>query len=143
MFSRFKVFWVGGVLTCCTGCPEQPLPPDVELAIGSHTLQAEIAATPEMLRQGLSQHPSLAENSGMLFVFPTLKRQCMWIRDVHNPLSAAFLDDKGLILSIARMQPESAKLHCSEEPAKYVLEMNAGWFVERGIGARAQVSGLP
>ena len=48
------------------------------------------------------------------------------------PLSIAFLDEKGVIISIDEMAPETEDNHCPSGPARFALEMNAGWFKARG-----------
>jgi uncharacterized membrane protein (UPF0127 family) len=40
------------------------------------------------------------------------------------------------------MQPQSEQTHCAARPARYALEMNKGWFAQRGIKAGARFRGL-
>lgn len=84
----------------------------------------------------------LAENNGMLFVFPATTIYSMWMVNTAIPLSVAFLDEKGVILNIADMVPYSVTPHSSTQPAKYALEMNLGWFSKRGIREGARAHGL-
>lgn len=124
-----------------TGCGK-PAAKTIELTLGDRRIQVEIAATPEMRSHGLMGRQSLPTDSGMLFVFPERSRQCMWMKDTVIPLSVAFLDEQGRILDIAEMAPESRQLHCSSGPARYALEMNAGWFGKNGGGAGQRITGL-
>lgn len=78
----------------------------------------------------------------MLFVFPQDNTYCMWMRNTLIPLSVAFLDDEGRIINIADMAPHSEENHCARRPARYALEMNRGWFAQRGITAGSKVRGL-
>ena len=41
------------------------------------------------------------------------------------------------------MQPHSEQSHCATQPARYALEMNKGWFAQRGIKPGAKLQGLP
>lgn len=41
------------------------------------------------------------------------------------------------------MTPHSEQSHCATRPARYALEMNRGWFAERGIGAGVKLGGIP
>jgi uncharacterized membrane protein (UPF0127 family) len=50
------------------------------------------------------------------------------------PLTAAFVDDEGVIVNTADMQPRSTDSHCSDKPVRFVLEMNQGWFAKKKIG---------
>lgn len=114
----------------------------IALKILDHALYAEIAHTPATRTRGLMYRLELAENSGMLFVFPKTNIYGMWMRNTFIPLSVAFLDEKGVILNIADMTPLSTKAHYSTKPAKYALEMNLGWFAEKRIKAGDRVEGL-
>ena len=59
------------------------------------------------------------------------------------PLDAAFVDDSGAIINIEHMKPQTLDGHCSTKPARYVLEMNDGWFAKRGIKPGYKLKGLP
>ena len=78
----------------------------------------------------------------MLFVFPEAARHCMWMKNTLVPLSVAFIDESGVIVNIADMQPQTENSHCAREPARYALEMNQGWYSAKGIAAGARISGL-
>jgi hypothetical protein len=76
----------------------------------------------------------------MLFVFDAPERICMWMRNTMLPLSVAFLDEDGEVLNIADMAPRSDVRHCASAPARYALEMNAGWFQQHGIAAGMRIT---
>jgi uncharacterized membrane protein (UPF0127 family) len=95
----------------------------------------ELATTPKARVCGLSNRVKLPENHGMLFIYPTLGPRTFWMKDTHIPLSIAFLDDSGLILSIHHMTPmQTDERYRSLQPVRYALEVNQGWFAEHGIG---------
>jgi uncharacterized membrane protein (UPF0127 family) len=72
---------------------------------------------------------NLPENQGMLFVYPYPLVLSFWMRNTLIPLDIAFIDHKGIIISIQQMQPfDDEKLYVSPLPVKYALEMNQGWF---------------
>jgi len=58
------------------------------------------------------------------------------------PLSVAFVDEKGKIVSISDMQPQTETSHCAAAPAKFALEMPAGWFAKKGIKSGTTIQGL-
>jgi hypothetical protein len=66
----------------------------------------------------------------------------MWMKNTLIPLSVAFLDEQGAIINIADMQPHSEQSHCAERPARYALEMNRGWFAQKGIKRGAKLGGI-
>ncbi|MDR2637738.1 MAG: DUF192 domain-containing protein [Zoogloeaceae bacterium] len=113
--------------------------PRRHLSVGFYNIEVEVAATPEDRMRGLMQRKNLAENAGMLFVFPQAERHCMWMKNTLIPLSVAFLDDSGKILNIRDMQPHSEESHCADAPARYALEMNRGWFAKKGIAPGARI----
>jgi hypothetical protein len=113
------------------------------LQAGPHRIEALVARTDEQRGRGLMHRQELSENEGMLFVHDEPVRTCFWMKDTPVALSAAFLDDDGAVVNIAEMQPQTENTHCAAAPVRYVLEMNRGWFRERGIEAGAKVSGLP
>jgi uncharacterized protein DUF192 probably involved in sugar metabolism len=49
------------------------------------------------------------------------------------PPSIAFVDSEGRIVVIQDMQPLDESRHYPAEPAQYALEVNQGFFVERGV----------
>lgn len=84
----------------------------------------------------------MAEHRGMLFSFPQAASHCMWMKNTLLPLSVAFLDEHGSIINIEEMQPQTENNHCAARPARYALEMNAGWFKRHGLGAGATINGV-
>lgn len=112
------------------------------LQIGPHRVTVEVAASTRQRALGLMHRDALAPDHGMLFVFDRAGRHCMFMRNTRIPLSAAFLDDHGKILAIARMQPFSEQLHCAPRPVIHVVEMDQGWFAQRGIGVGDRVEGI-
>jgi uncharacterized membrane protein (UPF0127 family) len=120
----------------------QPKLPTLSLSAGIHVIQAEVANTDAARAQGLMFRKSLGANQGMLFVFREAGPQCMWMRNTYVPLSVAFIDERGVIVNIADMQPQSDDSHCATRPARYALEMNRGWFAAKGIKPGAKLSGI-
>jgi uncharacterized membrane protein (UPF0127 family) len=116
--------------------------PVTELAAGMHLVRAEVADNDAARARGLMHRESLATNAGMVFVFDQNALHCMWMKNTLVPLSVAFLDEGGAIINIADMQPKSEQSHCATRPARYALEMNKGWFAQRGIKPGAKLRGL-
>jgi len=86
--------------------------------------------------------PATDLSAGMVFVFEENAAHCMWMKNTLMPLSVAFIDEAGVIINIADMQPHSEESHCAAKPARYALEMNKGWFAQRGIKPGAKLGGL-
>jgi uncharacterized protein len=117
--------------------------PVAELRAGMHLIRAEVVSDPAARAQGLMHRKSLATNAGMLFIFDEHGIHCMWMRNTLIPLSVAYLDDRGAIVNIEHMEPQTDAAHCAARPVKYALEMNRGWFAARGIKPGARLGGVP
>ncbi len=120
---------------------QKPLP-TLQLSAGIHLIQAELANTFETRMTGLMHRKKLGANDGMLFVFPDVAPHCMWMKNTFVPLSVAFIDERGVILNIADMRPQTEESHCATAPARFALEMNQGWFAAKGIKPGAKLSGI-
>jgi uncharacterized membrane protein (UPF0127 family) len=116
--------------------------PVAELKAGLHLIRAEVAADFSSRGRGLMFRKSLAPNAGMLFIFEAASIHCMWMKNTYIPLSVAFLDEQGTIVSITDMQPQSEETHCAAKPSLYALEMEQGWFAKRGIKPGMKLAGL-
>jgi uncharacterized protein len=114
----------------------------ITLHINQHAIKAEVARTTEERSKGLMNRKHMAANAGMLFVFEQAQIVSMWMKNTLLPLSVAFIDEQGHIINIAEMQPQTLDTHSSLAPAKYALEMNAGWFDKQGILAGKSVEGI-
>ena len=114
----------------------------VQLTAGIHLITAELAADDPMRTRGLMFRQALAPNHGMLFVFDDKGSQCMWMRNTLIPLSVAFIDDDGRIVNIEDMKPQTEDSHCARAPVRYALEMQQGWFAERGLRPGAVIGGI-
>ena len=117
--------------------------PVTELRVDSHKITAKVAATNQTRGYGLMYRASLPPDTGMLFVFDNPGQPCFWMKNTPLPLSIAFIDQHGVIVNLADMQPHSTISHCPQAPVLYALEMEQGWFASKNIKPGARVSHLP
>jgi uncharacterized membrane protein (UPF0127 family) len=125
-----------------TANAQQAALPVVEISAGVHLIRAELADSYATRMQGLMYRESLARNAGMLFDFEEADIHCMWMKNTLIPLSVAFIDDQGTIANIADMKPQTEQSHCASRRVRFALEMNQGWFAERGIRPGQKLRGL-
>ena len=118
-------------------------PGNADLYIGGRKISVELATTNETRNRGLMHRNSLAANSGMLFVFPNSDYRSFWMENTYIPLSIAYLTETGRIINIENMHPFNRAPVRSSAPAKYALEVNAGWFKKSGTRVGDCVEGLP
>ena len=108
-------------------------------------VRVEIADDAFEQSRGLMYRTTLAEDRGMLFVYPDEEERSFWMRNTLIPLSIAFMDSQGRIVDIQEMKPldDDPPHYVSSEPAQYALEVNQGFFEERGVevGDRADLPG--
>ncbi len=116
--------------------------PVVELTIKSAKLKVEVVADNVTRSVGLMNRFSLAPDHGMLFVFAQSEPLAFWMKNTFVPLSIAYVDSKGIIVSIFDMKPRDESTYPSGAPAMFAIEMKQGWFKEHGITAGDKVNGL-
>ena len=130
------------LLVAAPAFAQTPPMPRAELTAGFHRIEAEVAANQADRTQGLMHRRVLAPNQGMIFAFPQTAMHCFWMKNTPLPLAIAFLDEKGKIISIDEMAPETEDNHCPAEPARFALEMNAGWFKAKGLKPGSVIGGV-
>ncbi len=130
-------------LSCASLAQQISRFPTTELGAGMYVIKAEVAATDAQRQQGLMFREKMAQNEGMIFIFPQPAGICMWMKNTPLALSVAFLDDKGVIINIEDMKPQTLDSHCAEKNARYALEMNLGWFKQKGFKAGSTIDGIP
>jgi uncharacterized membrane protein (UPF0127 family) len=107
--------------------------PIVQLAIDGNKIMVEVANTESTRMAGLMFRNELGTDNGMLFVFSDDASRAFWMKNTLIPLSIAFMDEKGVIENTLEMPPQTEQTFMSAGPAKYALEMNAGWYTKHGI----------
>ena len=139
--------FVFGAASCGNG-PGGPSVPGAELpvewlVVGNQRITAEIASADPERRQGLMYRESIPEDHGMLFVWPDERVRSFWMRNTSIPLSIAFADAGGTIVSIADLEPFREVGVSSGRPARYALEANRGWFSRNGVRIGDRIAGIP
>lgn len=132
---------IGALLALsATGAPAQQ--PEITLRVNDQHLMVEVAHTEATRMQGLMYRRMLPESRGMLFVFREPALHGMWMMNTYVPLSVAFIDERGVIINIADMEPHTRTTHSAAQPAKYALEVNRGWFAKHDVKAGMRVEGI-
>jgi uncharacterized protein len=116
----------------------------VELRIGGAAVSAELARTASEREKGLMFRKSLAEGSGMLFVFEGDQRVGFWMKNTTIPLSLAYIGSDKVIKQIVDLEPLSLASVQSERSIRYALEVPRGWFGRVGakVGDRVEMPEL-
>ncbi len=93
----------------------------------------EVAKTEAERKRGLMYQEYLPQNSGMYFIFDNTEVVHFYMKNTKIPLSIAFIDEDGIIVSIRDMKPFDTTSVSSMVPVKFALEMNQGWFENNGV----------
>jgi uncharacterized membrane protein (UPF0127 family) len=104
-------------------------------------VMVEVADTAAARERGLSGHAPLKEQEGMLFVFESDEHWGIWMKDMHFAIDIVWADAQGKILTIAeRAAPETyPQTFSPTAPARYVLELPAGFVERHGIAEGDQI----
>jgi uncharacterized membrane protein (UPF0127 family) len=91
-------------------------------------IDIEIVDNEEERMRGLMDRHDLPEKAGMLFIFPDEEPRSFWMKNTFISLDIIYINANKEIVSIQKYtQPKSTYSLPSEKPAKYVLEVNAGF----------------
>lgn len=130
------------------GCDEKTDAGIAKIPLGDKNFFLEIVADDALRFKGLSGRQTIAEDGGMIFVFPNSKVQVQSfvMRDCAIPIDIIYLDSAGRILAMHNMQPEPPrgadevadadgfnekydarlKRYSSRFPAQFVIEIQGG-----------------
>jgi uncharacterized protein len=94
---------------------------------GPIVFHIEMVTSGSEMEKGLMNRTELAEDSGMLFVWPDVEQRAFWMKDTLIPLDMIFIAEDGTIHHIHHMaKPLDLTKITSERPSKAVLEINGG-----------------
>ena len=111
--------------------------PQVEIVTpdgGRVVYTVEVARTEKERARGLMGRASLAEERGMIFIFPHEEVQSFWMKDTQLPLDMIFISsDLKVVGVIENARPFDTSPHYVPRPSLYVLEVNGGQAEKWGI----------
>jgi len=111
------------------------------MKIAGVTAWVELALTEEERQHGLMFRPRMSPDDGMLFAYPGEGNHSFWMMNTLIPLDIAFFAADGTLVNVNEtpMYPDPRNpgsnyaTSNSKGPARYVLEMNLGWFRKKGL----------
>jgi uncharacterized membrane protein (UPF0127 family) len=127
-------------LAACTQRSTPP-PPPTQTAVQTQTsprvifpdgfaVQVEVAADDPTREQGLMFRDRMAEDRGMIFLFPASGVYPFWMKNTIIALDMIWIDDARRVVSVAHDVPPCKADPCPSYPpagaARYVLETAAG-----------------
>jgi uncharacterized protein len=109
-------------------------------------VHVEVVSDPAGMAMGLMGRDRLDEGRGMLFVFVDDNTRTFWMKNVRFALDIIWIDHEGKIVSIGEhilpCEKDPCPVYTSDEKARYVLEVPAGYTKKHGWhkGDRLRVS---
>jgi uncharacterized membrane protein (UPF0127 family) len=123
------------MIVACTACSAGG--PSVE--ISGERFSVEISDTREKQALGLMFREEMADDHGMLFIFPNEAPRSFWMKNCRIALDIMYFDKDLKMVSASLDTPPCRVNRCPSYPSKaptmYVLELNAGMAAKLGIGA--------
>lgn len=112
------------------------------ISIGGEVVTVSLALTQEERARGLSGRSGLAEDEGMLFVFPKDGQYSFWMKDMLFPIDILWISRDGVITHVEKSLSPSTYPHTytSESSSRFVLELPAGFTDAHGISVGDSVS---
>lgn len=108
------------------------------LVVNDQQYTFPVAITPDQQRQGLSHRQDAG--AGMMFIWDTPTTPAVWMKDTQMPLSAAFIDATGKVVSTTDMQPETLDYHFPPLPIVALLETPQGALMSMGLTVGSKVT---
>ena len=108
-------------------------------------IETAVADDDNSRSEGLMDVRELPENNGMLFIFDENRERNFWMANTPLSLDIIFVNDEYEIVRIHQnTSPYSQDGIPSEYPAKYVVEVNAGFTLRNDIteGSTIEIRGL-
>jgi uncharacterized membrane protein (UPF0127 family) len=91
-------------------------------------INIEIADDEYQTQTGLMYRKNIEDSQGLLFIFPDSQYRTFYMRNTQIPLDIIYIDTNRTIVNIQKnAKPFDEASLPSEGPAKYVLEINAGF----------------
>jgi uncharacterized protein len=104
-------------------------------------IDLELAQDESQRQLGLMYRDTLAENQGMLFLFDNEETRVFWMKNTVLSLDMIFINARNEIVTIHKYTtPYSEVTYESTKPAKYVLEVNAGYTDRKKISVGDRIA---
>ena len=129
------------LLAGCVEAQEAPQNlPCVEVQVGDKRVRVQVADDDAERAKGLMFVTEMAEDEGMLFVWPDKAVRSFWMRNTLIPLDLMFIEDERIVRIVTGVPLDESGL-VSGMPVDKVLEVNGGWAARHGVGVGDLVIG--
>jgi hypothetical protein len=110
-------------------------PPQKTIQVNEENVRVSIASTPLERAKGLGGRTGLAQDEGMLFVFPADGEYAFWMKDMQFSIDIIWLSADGTIVDLVQdLSPATyPKAFEPKSVSRYVLEVSAGYAVAHNL----------
>src|SRR3989344_1111426 len=122
--------------------PAQPVVEELQtIQLKGETIRVSVADTPSQREQGLSGRAGLAEDEGMLFVFPKDGNYAFWMKDMRFSIDILWISANGSVVYMAQnLSPDTYPENFNPKTlTRYVLELPAGHAKAHMVGIGDEV----
>jgi uncharacterized membrane protein (UPF0127 family) len=106
-------------------------------------VRVELARTPAERARGLMFREQLEPDAGMLFIYDEEQNLAFWMKNTLIPLDMIFISKDFQVVGIVEnAAPQTETSRRIDQPAQFVLEVNAGFAAANGIGPGIEVEFL-
>lgn len=111
------------------------LPIKFKIHIANEDVSIVIADTKELQDKGLSGYKKIGVKEGMLFIFPIQGLYGFWMKDMEFPIDIIWFNDERKVVDVWENAAPSSypEVRVPSTPAKYVLEVKAGFYSTHGL----------
>ena len=95
----------------------------MKIYVGPQEMIAELALTLQQERTGMMFRTNMDQNAGMLFPLPYTQRAAFWMKNCPLPLSAAYIDEEGIIQELHELHSfDTNTVLSASDNIRFVLE---------------------
>lgn len=106
----------------------------IDVFIGNESVRAKVVDSETERSKGLSGTKQLQDGDGMLFVFDYSANWQIWMKNMSYSIDIIWLDENKKVIDITTdVSPDTyPQKFSSSKPARYVLELPAGYAKKHG-----------
>jgi uncharacterized membrane protein (UPF0127 family) len=124
------------ILLLASACEAQPKVTITTQAGQQVSFQVEIADAPGKREMGLMYRTDLADDRGMIFLFPSESPQSFWMKNTPRALDMIFINrDRKIVGIVEQATPFSLEPRSVPGLSQFVFEINGGLSKRHGFKA--------
>ena len=129
-----SAFWL--LILTVSACEAQPRVTITTQDDRQIAFQVEVADTPGKREMGLMYRTELADDRGMIFLFPSESQQSFWMKNTPRSLDMIFISKERKIVGIVEQAtPFSLDPRFVAGQSQFVFEINGGLSKRHGFKA--------